>query len=106
MTMQISTINKLKSLETLYNQGYQSDIIDQTVDKIIALERKNAQEELKNLQVDISDFENEYQMKSKDFYIRFQTWKMGDSADFFEWSALYDMAQSLDRRIKSLRFET
>ena len=97
MTMQISTINKLKSLETLYNQGYQSDIIDQTVDKIILLERKNAQEELKNLQVDILDFENKYQMNSEEFYARFQAGKMGDSADFFEWSALYDMTKPLNK---------
>ncbi len=105
MTTQVSTLTKLKSLESLYHQGYQSDIIDQTVDKIIIFERAHTHTELINLQADISNFEKKYQMNSEDFYTRFHAGKMGDQADFFEWSALYDMAKSLNKRLESLRFE-
>ena len=104
MTMQVSTLTKLKKIESLYHQGYQSDIIDQTVDKIIVFERANTHRELKNLQADISNFEKEYQMNSEDFYTRFHAGKMGDQADFFEWSALYDMEKSLDKRLENLGF--
>ena len=105
MTMQTSTLDKLKNLETLYHQGYQSNVIDQALEKIIALESAHTRQELKSIHVHLSNFEQEHQMSSEDFYTRFHAGELGDDIDFFEWSALYDMAKSLRKRLQSFGLE-
>jgi hypothetical protein len=102
MGMQPNTLDKIKKLESLYHQGYQSDVIDRAVGKIIALESAHTRQELDALLSYLSVFEQEYQMKSKDFYALFHAGKLGDDADFFEWSALQDMAEALRERLQSL----
>lgn len=106
MAMQTNTLDKLKRLESLYHQGYQSDVVDRAVGKIIALESAHTRQELDDLHARLIVFEQEYQMKSKDFYALFHAGKLGDDADFFEWSALHDMAEALRERLQSLERET
>lgn len=105
MTLEATTLEKLSVLETLYRRGYQSDVIDLTVDKMIALERERAERELTEFDIRLKVFEQRYQMRSDDFYRRFQQGHLGDSADFFEWSAVYAMQQSVAERIKSLSWK-
>lgn len=105
MTMQTSTINKLKKLESLYHQGYQSDIVDQALDKIIALESAQTRQELDYLRSQLIDFEREYQMNSEEFHQRFHAGELGDDTDFFEWSALYNMVETLRERLRRLEPE-
>ena len=38
-------------------------------------------------------FEEKYQMRSQEFYQRFQAGELGDSADFFEWNTYYEMSR-------------
>ncbi|HOU15842.1 MAG TPA: hypothetical protein PKZ84_22285 [Anaerolineae bacterium] len=101
MTLEATTLEKLSVLETLYRRGYQSDVIDLTVDKMIALERERAERELKEFDIRLKAFEQHYQMRSEDFYRRFQQGQLGDSADFFEWSAVYAMHQSVVERLEN-----
>ena len=105
MATQTSTLDKLRILELFYRQGYQSDVIDRALDKIIALENAQTRQELTTLQVRLEAFEREYQMSSDDFYGRFHAGELGDAADFFEWSAFYDMAQILRQRLQQLEIE-
>lgn len=105
MATQTSTLDKLRILESLYRQGYQSDVIDRALDKIIALENAQIRQELTALQVRLEAFEREYQISSADFYGRFRAGELGDAADFFEWSAFYDMAQILRQRLQQLEIE-
>jgi len=105
MTTQVDTLDKLKILESLYHQGYQSEVVDRALGKIIALESAHTRQELDDFHVRLIAFEQEYQMKSEDFYVRFHAGELGDAADFFEWSALYDMAEALHARLESLERE-
>lgn len=54
--------------------------------------------EISELEMHLKAFEQHYQMQSEDFYRRFQQGQLGDSADFFEWSAVYAMHQSVIER--------
>jgi hypothetical protein len=100
MTSQTATLNKLQLLETLYRHGYRSEFVDRTLDKVIALERAEAHQELMDLEARLGVFEQQYQMASADFYERFHRGELGDDADFFEWSALYEMAEALRQRLQ------
>jgi hypothetical protein len=42
-------------------------------------------------------------MPSNTFYQQFKAGELGDSMDFFEWSAFYDMWQSVQTRLGVLQ---
>ena len=105
MPTQTSTLDKLNRLESLYRQGYQSDLIDRSLDKMLALENARIRRELSALQVRLEALEQRYQRSSADFHQRFCAGELGDAADFFEWSAFCDMAQSLRQRLQELESE-
>ena len=96
------TIDRLQYLEALYRQGYRSDVIDRSLEKIIALERATAQRELAELQERLRTFETRYQMSSEDFYRRFRAGKLGDAMDMVEWSIFYEMWESVRARLTTL----
>lgn len=104
MTVQSSTLDKLSILETLYRRGFESLVIDRTLDKIIEMERHRAERELEELKVRLEELEAEYRMSSEDFYRRYEAGQLGDSADFMEWSSFYDMSLSV-KQFKELLAE-
>ncbi len=54
------TLERLQYLATLYRQGYRSDTIDRSLDKIIALERAAAHREYADLRERLQAFETRY----------------------------------------------
>ena len=51
------TLERLQSLETLYRQGYRSEVSARSLDKIIALERAAAHRESADLRERLQAFE-------------------------------------------------
>jgi hypothetical protein len=96
------TIDRLQSLATLYRQGYSSDAIDRSLNKIIALERAAARREYADLRERLQAFETCYQLSSEDFYQRFRAGEMGDAIDVVEWSVFYEMWESVRARLALL----
>jgi hypothetical protein len=96
------TMTRLQHLEALYRQGYRSDVIDRSLEKIIALERATAHRELAETQERLRAFETRYQMPSEDFYQRFRAGELGDAMDMVEWSIFYEMWESVRARLATL----
>jgi hypothetical protein len=99
------TIHRLQYLEDFYRQGYRSDVIDRSIDKIISLEKTIAQRDEQDLQAKLRKFETKYQLASEEFYGRFRKGELGDAADFVEWSVFYEMWESVHERLKILETE-
>ncbi len=99
------TLSRLQYLETLYRHGYRSDVVDRSVDKIIALERAAAQRDVADLQQRLQAFEQQYEMSSQSFYQRFRAGELGDAVDFVEWSAFYEMHEAVRDRLDVLSAE-
>ena len=98
MTLQTNTLNKLQTLEAIYQKGYESDMANRVLDKLIQLERDNARRDVAELKASLEQFESRHNLSSEDFFLKFHKGELGDEADFFEWSATYDMHRSaLDR---------
>ena len=93
------TLDRLQYLEALYRQGYRSDTIERSLDKIIALERAAARHAYADLRERLHTFETRYQMSSEDFYQRFRAGEMGDAMDVVEWSIFYEMWESVRARL-------
>ena len=96
------TLERLQYLETLYRQGYRSEVIDRALDKILALERAAARREYADLRERLQAFEARYQMSSEDFYRRFRDGAMGDTMDVVEWSVFCEMWESVRARLAML----
>jgi superfamily II helicase len=103
MKIQPKILTKLKIIENLYYQGSLNEAIEQTLDKIISQELVIAEQKKAELETDIKQFEQEYQMSSLDFYQRFHRGELSDDVDFVEWNSFYEMCDSLQQRIKILQ---
>jgi len=97
-----NTISKLKSFEALFRQGYKSQVVDQTLNKLLGIELAKARRELNEIETKISDFEIKYNMQSDNFAKKFHDGSVGDSADFIEWISFIDMQSAILDRIHSL----
>ncbi len=97
------TLDRLEYLESLYRQGYQSEVVDRSLEKIIAIEKDEAQQKLTELGQRLQAYEIQYQLSSSEFYRRFQAGEMGDEMDFVEWSIFYEMYVSVQKRLETLQ---
>ena len=93
------TLTQIQSIAQLYQTGYRSNVVDRTIKKLVSIEHAHLETELSDLSARLLDFENQYNLSSEEFYRRFQTGKMGDDADMFEWSAFYQMRLSTEKQL-------
>ena len=105
MTNGQQTIKKIHILDKLYQDGYRSNTVDATIDKLIAIERIQIQQETESLTASLAEFEKQYGLSSKLFFEKFQSGQMGDDADMFEWSAIYQMWQDANKRLRHLKMD-
>lgn len=106
MATEARTLERLQYLEALYRQGYRSEVVDRSLEKLVALEKEGARRELAELQERLRVFETQYQMPSETFYQRFRAGELGDTADMVEWSIFYEMWQSVRERLEGLEAES
>jgi len=93
---------RLEKLAKLYQQGQASDLMTQTLDKLMEYEANISREQLAEIQKDMAEFEARYGMTSSDFYLRFQAGEADDRMDYVEWASLVQMAENLKHRIELL----
>jgi len=97
------TLNRIQSLARLYQIGYRSKTVDATIEKLVAMEQARLEMEAESLATHLRQFEQRYDLSSEEFHRRFQAGTMGDGIDMFEWSAFYQMQQSVEGQLKTLR---
>lgn len=102
MTLGIDTLNQIESLARLYHIGYRSAMIEATIPKLVMIERTQMEREVASLEDHLHSFEEQYNLSSEEFYKRFRAGEMGDDADWFDWSAFYQMWLSTRQRLQTL----
>lgn len=73
------TAERLHALAELYMQGQVSDLMDRALEKLLRHEADACQAQLRQLQADLSEFEQKYQRSSTEFYQQFQAGQIGDA---------------------------
>lgn len=96
---------QLKILTLLCESGDSSEVVERSLDKIIAHELAISQQQATELAEDLQQFEAQYKMSSSYFARRFQAGELGDDVDFVEWNAFYQMWCSVQKRLKILGSE-
>ena len=76
--------------------------LDTSLNKLIVFLIAKYRANIEQLQLEFKSFEAKYKMSSEDFYTKFESGKLGDDADFFEWGGLYENHFLYTERIKSL----
>lgn len=100
-----ATLRRLRTLERLYEQGYQNAVVDLTMRKLLERQVQEDSEQLDELRAELAGFEAQFGISSAEFYAKYQAGDMGDSADVFEWQALYQMADRLATDVELLSRE-
>jgi len=103
MAINQQTLLKIQSLEQLYRNGYHSNTVDAAIDKLVGIEQTRVEQELARLEGRLRKLEDQYHLSSPEFYRQFQAGEMGDEADFFEWSAFYQMWLSTREQLDLLK---
>ena len=97
---------RLRVLAQLYQQGQASELMDRTLDKLLAHEADLCREQLGELQKDLAELEERYGLSSDEFYRRYQAGQTDDQMDYVEWASLVQMRDSLQERLRVLTGET
>lgn len=79
-----------RKIEMLTQFGAES-IVDSTLNKLIDIQIAKYRSEMKDISQELAAFEQKYAMSSEDCYQRFNAGELGDDADFFEWTGLYEI---------------
>jgi hypothetical protein len=102
MATQNQIIEQLKILQILYSRGEVSEVVERSLPKIIAHEIAIAQQQAREIEADLQEYEIRYQMPSAEFYHKFRAGELGDDVDFVEWSSFYQMWSSVRERLQIL----
>jgi AraC-like DNA-binding protein len=96
---------RLQTLARLYQQDQASELMERTLDKVLAYEADLCRAQLNQLQADLAEFEQRYGLSSTEFYRRFQTGQTDDRMDYVEWASLVQMRDNLQKRLHLLTGE-
>ncbi len=99
MASNVTTLDRLQALTTMYQRGYQDTVVDLTVKKLVENQLQQHGTKLNALQADIEKYEQQFDMSSEEFSQKFEAGKMGDDADVFEWHILYQMYKELREQV-------
>jgi len=93
----------IKGLERLFEKNLSDEYLQKAISKVISYEIAKTTEELNELSAELKINEQKFGMTSEDFFRKFNAGELGDSADFFEWSALYQMYLRAFERLNILQ---
>jgi hypothetical protein len=93
-----------RKIEMLTQFGAES-IVDNTLNKLIAIQIAKYRAAMKDISRELTAFEQKYAMSSEDCYHRFNNGELGDDADFFEWTGLYENLLLYRKRADMLEAE-
>ena len=98
---QNSILNSRRKIDILLSFGADKEL-DTSLNKLIVFQIAKYRANIEQLKLEFKNFEAKYKMSSEDFYNKFESGKLGDDADFFEWAGLYENHLLYTERIKSL----
>ncbi len=100
-----SVAQRLSRLAMLYERGQASELMERTLNKLMAHEAQQARDQLDELGAELAEIEQRYGMASEEFFRRFQAGQTDDRMDFVEWASLVQMATNLRQKLRLLTDE-
>ncbi len=92
----------IQNISKIFEKGLQNEYLSRSLVKIIEHEKEKTTHDVKVLKADLDHFEGKYNMHSREFSGRFEKGELGDSEDYFEWSAIFKIYTRSLERLKML----
>ena len=105
MSTVLSKVKRLEEYMASTNASSLDNVLELTIDKLLDRETSRLISQKARLEQQLAGFEQRYSLNSEEFYERFEQGELGDAMDFVEWSATYEMAANLRRRLSILGWE-
>jgi hypothetical protein len=70
--------------------------------KLHRLSNRRIKRGILNLRLDLKEYEEKYQLSTKDFYQQFTQGTVGDREDYIIWAGLYEMLRTNEQRSQEL----
>ncbi len=102
LSSQPTTAQRLLALAQIYEEGQASELMNRTLDKLLAYEANLCRTQLSQLTTDIVEFETRYGLTSAGFYAQYQAGQTDDRMDYVEWASLVQIRQNLQKRLELL----
>ena len=99
-------LDTLRNLEQLYQRGFHDPVTDAALLKIASSQAARDEATLRDLERDLGELEQQYQMSPEEFFQGWVAGEMPDTADFMDLNALYQMAREVRERLELLRGQT
>ncbi len=96
--------NLQRKIEILTEFGA-TEMIDSTISKLITFQIAKYRKAIKGINDELKVFEQKFTMSSEECYRRFNSGELGDEADFFEWTGLYENFLLYRKRMSALKDE-
>jgi len=99
------TINVSEQYQDKFNKllGLYKGNPDELVSAVIAYKINDLRKGIRNIEVDLANFESRYAMSTHKFYEEFAAGKIGDdNNDFLAWSGEYEVLQEFKNDLKLL----
>jgi len=99
--MQTNTLEKIKFLEAYLavDNAFVDSVLDKSITKLVIREQMRMQHLKQRLQQQLSQFEQNYNLLSQEFYNRYNQGEMGDEMDFIEWASTIEMLINVEKRM-------
>ena len=103
----MTTLEKVRLFERYLEltRGQSDQTLDAVLDKLLARKRKELEQHRAKLYTELTAFERQYRLGSAEFFEKFKRGEMGDAADFFDWSATWQLYNSTLNYLQALAFE-
>lgn len=95
-------ISQIAALKKIYQNGLEDSYLEKAINKIVTHEISKTRKDIEMLKEDLSELEEKFNMDSSIFFEKWESGLLGDDADFFEWSALYQMFLKAKKRLELL----
>lgn len=90
---------KIKVLESIYSETPEFELI---LNKLLEMSIQNIKNKISEYEKILKEFENKYNLKSNEFYEKFEAGKLGDSVDYLEWSGIYELHSKAQDKINTI----
>lgn len=104
----VTTLEKVRRLEQYLaaDSSTVDPVLDIAINKLLAREYARLLELKTRLADQCRQFEENYSLKSEDFYAQYENGEMGDELDFVEWAATVEMLANVEKRLALLEIES
>ena len=103
----MTTLEKVRRFERYLKltNGHADKTVDAVLDKLLDRKRAELTQHRNDMLAELAAFEKRYGIESSQFFEKFQLGELGDAADFFDWSATWQMYNSVEKYLHALSDE-